>query len=756
MLATDFDDGAGEIGCRLQALNERVELSDTFLAAMFRALTLHSPDYISCLDRERRVLYLSRTLTRDLPSILGRQTESFVTPEHREEAVRCTEAAFVTGEPQRMEINVTLAEGGSHTFEIRTIPFCGPRGEPLALQVTSDLTERRRLMAQLVESEGFRTLIVENLPDYVVLLDRDLRFRWLNRAAPGLTREELVGAKLEDYVSEQHRALVRSSIELAFQTSQPTQYEVEAYGDGVQSAWYVTRVIPVAAPSPPQNVLLITSDVTVRKRAELALRASEERFRALAERSPDVIAIIDRRRVIEYVNRLPNASEEELLGHRLDEFARPDELPRLRAAIESVFTTGNSTELELGSGRRPSIYRVRAARFDWAEGGEHALVVSTDITRKIADELARESRQAQLHQAQRRESVGMLAGGIAHDFNNLLQVIQTNLHFAREVLKPTGLVLDELGEALRATERAAELTTHLLAIGRRQRVNPKNTDLSALIEASLRMLRRVIPESIELTFEPSPVPCTVSADPPQLEQVLLNLCLNARDAMPQGGQLKVTVCVHTSTPATARFSVTDSGTGIARDDLKQIFEPFFTTKGAGSGLGLAVAAGIIAAHGGAISVTSEVGKGSTFCVDLPLVAGVAEAKEPARRSAARGDELILVAEDEPLVRAQAVRILKRAGYSVLEAEDGLKAVQIFETNPRIALVLLDVIMPGLDGWQAFSRIEALREGVKVLFITGYAASALPPDFGSLGKRLLSKPYKPQALLDLVRELLDEA
>jgi CheY-like chemotaxis protein len=151
-----------------------------------------------------------------------------------------------------------------------------------------------------------------------------------------------------------------------------------------------------------------------------------------------------------------------------------------------------------------------------------------------------------------------------------------------------------------------------------------------------------------------------------------------------------------------------------------------------------------------------VGKGSTFCVDLPLVARVAEAKEPARRSAARGDELILVAEDEPLVRAQAVRILKRAGYSVLEAEDGLKAVQIFEANPRIALVLLDVIMPGLDGWQAFSRIEALRAGVKVLFITGYAASALPPDFGSLGKRLLSKPYKAQALLDLVRELLDDA
>ncbi|HET9932906.1 MAG TPA: response regulator, partial [Polyangiaceae bacterium] len=155
-----------------------------------------------------------------------------------------------------------------------------------------------------------------------------------------------------------------------------------------------------------------------------------------------------------------------------------------------------------------------------------------------------------------------------------------------------------------------------------------------------------------------------------------------------------------------------------------------------------------------ISVKSEQGKGSTFCVDLPFIIGAPEEKAAPRRGSARGDELILVAEDEPLVRAQAVRILKRAGYNVLEAEDGLKAVDVFESNPDVALVLLDVIMPGLDGWQAFSRIEAIRKGVKVLFITGYAASALPPDFGRLGKRLLSKPYMPQALLDLVRELLD--
>jgi PAS domain S-box-containing protein len=736
-------------------LDARGELTDSFYAAMFRVIVANSEYYVSCVDSEGRILYLNRTLTRDLPNILGRRTEEFVAEPDREEVRRLTALAFATGEPQRMEMGVTLADGSARAVEIRIIPFRGADEEPLAIQITSDLTERRNLIEKLTHSERFRTLIVENLPDFVVLVDRDLRMRWANRLAPGLSEEQVIGAKVEDWVADGDRPRFNAALKYTFETGEPTQYEVEAYGDGVQLAAYLTRVVPVGTQSPLQNVLLITSDVSVRKRAELALRASEERFRTLAERSPDVIAIVARNRRIEYINRAPQGfTVEETIGRPLDDFARPEELPMLRAAFESVFMTGKSTEVETTSLSSPTTYRVRLARFDWVEGAEHVLAVSTDITQQRADERARASLQAQLHQAQRRESIGMLAGGIAHDFNNLLQVIQTNLHFAREVLKPTGLALDELGEAMRATERAAELTTHLLAIGRRQRVNPQSVDLSRLIEESVRMLRRVIPESIEVTFEGCSPSCTVSADPPQLEQVLLNLCLNARDAMPQGGRLSVRVKVLDSKPPLVRLSVSDTGAGIAEDDLKQIFEPFFTTKGAGSGLGLAVAAGIVAAHGGSVSVTSRVGEGSTFNVDLPLSSAPPADKEATRHVGGRGDELILVAEDEPLVRAQAVRILRRAGYSVIEAEDGLKAVELFEKEPNIALALLDVIMPGLDGWQVFSRLEAMRPVVKVLFITGYAASALPPDFGSRGKRLLSKPYKPQALLEVVRELLD--
>jgi CheY-like chemotaxis protein/two-component sensor histidine kinase len=350
-----------------------------------------------------------------------------------------------------------------------------------------------------------------------------------------------------------------------------------------------------------------------------------------------------------------------------------------------------------------------------------------------------------------------LAGGIAHDFNNLLQVIQTNLQLAAELVEPSGLAVEELSEALRATERAAELTTHLLAIGRRQRVDPRSVDLSQLVERSLRMLRRVIPESIELVFDPAREPCFASVDPPQLEQVLLNLCLNARDAMPNGGKLDVRVQVVVDQGRKlARLVVADTGVGIPEGDLKQVFEPFFTTKRTGSGLGLAVAAGIVAAHGGTIGAESRLGQGASFTVDIPASSTIPEPQGAAPSLEMRGSELVLVAEDDPLVRAQAVRVLQRAGYSVLEAENGLQALEVFGARrAEIALVLLDVIMPGLDGWQVFLRLEALDPAVKVLFITGYAASALPNDFSTRGKRLLSKPYKPRALLELVRSVLDE-
>jgi PAS domain S-box-containing protein len=491
------------------------------------------------------------------------------------------------------------------------------------------------LAEQLEQSIEFRRQVIEHLPDFVSLLDRDYRVLWVNRFGTKIRAEHVIGVKLDAFLSPETLPLAKRCIDAAFEHSTVGQYEAEGVGENTLLAWYQVRVVPVRKEGRIANVLMIASDITERKRAERALRETEE----------------------------------------------------------------------------------------------------------------------QLHRAQRLESLGQLSGGIAHDFNNLLQVIDGNLTFAQERLKKGQSVSEELDQALRATERAAELTSHLLAIGRRKRMDPRRVDLGALVAQSMRMLRRAIPENVRLEYEPPAEPLFAELDAPQFEQVLINLCVNARDAMPQGGALSVQITAADAMQLVVR--VRDTGVGIAPENLQRVFEPFFTTKGAGSGLGLAVAAGIVAAHGGVIIAESDGHSGTTMKVRLPRVDSGSSEAPRTLAPALGGEGLILVAEDEAMVRAQLVRVLAHAGYTVLEADNGARAVELFRANVgKIDAVLLDMIMPELDGWQAFLKIEALQPGIKVLFSTGYAANVLPPDFAARGARLLSKPYKPQILLAQIRELLD--
>jgi two-component system cell cycle sensor histidine kinase/response regulator CckA len=607
---------------------------DAFQLAMFRALTASFDGYVNCIDRERRILFLNRTLTRDLSNILGRRIEEFITEAHRQAAIDCAERAFQTGDAQQIEYTVSLADSRPRHLLTRFAPFAGPRGEALALQFTTDITERRRLAEELEQSMEFRRRVVENLPEIIALMDRQHRFVWINRVPPHVTLEQVIGQQLDDLPHLAGLEVAHAAIESVFDKGVIEYYEIESrHPEG--SRWYGVRVVPIRTERGVENVLLITADLTERKRAEQALREKDE----------------------------------------------------------------------------------------------------------------------QLHRAQRLESVGQLAGGIAHDFNNLLQVIHGNLSFAKEGVRYGEDPSDDLEQAVIATERAGELTQHLLAIGRRSRLAPKPVVLGALIEQSMRMLRRAIPETIKLVFEPPPAAYVVKLDPPQFEQVLINLCVNARDAMPLGGSIRVRIA--SDGGSHVLMSVSDTGTGIAPEHLGRIFEPFFTTKGAGSGLGLAVAAGIVAAHGGEMIAESDGQRGTTIKVRLPLVLEAPEAAAPELDGGHGGGAgVILVAEDEDQVRTQVQRILERAGYTILSAPNGVKAVELFrQHHARIDLVLLDVVMPELDGWQAFLQMNALAPGVQVLFTTGYAASVLPADFASHGARLISKPYKRERLLAEVRDIM---
>jgi PAS domain S-box-containing protein len=612
---------------------------DPFLDAALQNALLHGlltalPSYVACLDRERRLLFVNRTLTRNIADVLGKPIELYVEAAHRQSVIAAIELAFSMGERQVVQYAAATADGKIRQLTAEVHPLSDPSGRSLALLLITDETERRHLPSELPRSEAFERRVIENLPDYVSMLDREHRFIWVNRVAPGLDVEQVLGVTIETFLAPDSIAPTSAAIDAAFTTGLAGQCETEGYRDAHSTRWVLNRAVPLDRGGKVDAVLLITSDISQLKRAEQALREKDK----------------------------------------------------------------------------------------------------------------------QLQHAQHLESIGQLAGGIAHDFNNLLQVIDGNLHFVREGLANGEGINEDLEQALRATRAAAELTSRLLAVGRRKRLAPTRVDLGALTSVNMRMLRAAIPENVNILFEPPAEPCFVQVDAPEFEQVLINLCVNARDAMPHGGNLRI--WIEPDGVDHVALNVTDDGVGIPKEHLARVFEPFFSTKVAGSGLGLAVVAGIIAAHGGTIDAESDGVRGTTMRVRLLRTKGEPQPPRPVNESTLEARATILVAEDEPLVRAQVVRILEGAGHIVLSAENGLRAIELFQAaGGSINLLVLDAIMPHCDGWRAYVEIARVEPGIKALFTTGYAANVLPPDFSARGAQLLSKPFKPADLVAKVNAML---
>ena len=395
-----------------------------------------------------------------------------------------------------------------------------------------------------------------------------------------------------------------------------------------------------------------------------------------------------------------------------------------------------------------------------------------DITeRKLVEESVRK-KDEQLSEARRLEAVGLLAGGIAHEFNNLLQVIGGYTTCAMEDLSPHEQRYEDLQRVRTATDRAATLTRHLLGFSRRRILQPDNVDPNHLVGDLAQMLRPLVGDRISVEVVLRKDIGTVYADPGELQQALLNLCLNAHDAMPSGGTLLLnTDTVVLGEPAWEPgfqiepgryvvFGVTDTGQGISAEVQQHIFEPFFTTKevGKGTGLGLAMVYGMVQQHKGAIHVYSEPGRGTTFKIYLPEGGKNREEEETKEAvPAPRGRETILVAEDEPMARSLAVRILERGGYTVLAASDGEEALRLFrEHKDDISLTLLDAIMPKLTGHEVYRHIKAEYPGARVLFASGYDSETAQSGFILQERlRLMEKPFDADTLLRTVREALDE-
>ena len=532
----------------------------------------------------------------------------------------------------------------------------------------------------------------------------------------------------------------------------------------------------------PLRVIGVSEDITQRKQSIEQLRASEERYRqiaAIVEWSNDAIIGCTLDGTITSWNRgatrLFGYDERDVLLRRLD-LILPDGLRSEASSLLSRVRQGEVVEHYATVRRRKDGTNIEVLlTISPVRDADGRVVGISKIARDLTDqrkaETALRRAEQQLRDAQKMEAVGLLAGGIAHDFNNMLSVIVGYAELVLDGLPPEDPLRSDMVEIRRAGASAVSLTRQLLAFSRRQVLQPRVIDLNQIALGLERMLRRLLPAHVELAFELAPKLGRVSADPGQIEHVIMNLALNARDAILNAGTLTISTSnvsllesdgesLSVAPGPYVVLAVADTGKGIEPALRARIFEPFFTTKekGKGTGLGLSTTMGIVRQSGGAIDLTSEVGRGTTFRIYLPRTERPLQSTNstPPSRGSLVGWETVLLVEDEEQVRSLARTSLRREGYHVLDAEDGEQALQILRQHPGpIHLLLTDVVMPRMGGRELAERALALRADMKVLYMSGYAdEEVLPSGVLEAEAVLVSKPITPSTLSLKVREVLD--
>ena len=532
----------------------------------------------------------------------------------------------------------------------------------------------------------------------------------------------------------------------------------------------------------PAYVNVYALDISDRKRTEAALRTSEAKYRRLYESMRDAcVTVTMDGRIVEC-----NPAYQEMHGYTLDELRAisyhdltPAKWHAAETAMiaEQVLPRGYSDTYEKEHyHRNGSVFPVEVRSLllkDEAGNPRGMWAIVRDISdRKRAEEALRK-KEEEFRQAQKLEAVGALAGGMAHEFNNLLQAIRAFTQFALDGLLPEDPRYQDLQQVLKASERAANLTRQLLGFSRRQQFHSTNVRLNEILVDLEKMLRPLIGEDVELKMDLGESVGVLAVDSTMIQQVVMNLCINARDAMPSGGTLQVkteNVVVNAEDCAShvdsrpgsyVRLTVSDTGEGIPPDVMQRIFEPFFTTKevGKGTGLRLSMVYGVVHQHGGTIRVRSEPGQGAAFEIYLPAAEAASQPAEPEPSGAgATGVETILVAEDDPMVRTAVVRALTEAGYSVLSAGDGDEAVRMFaEHATAIRMVLLDMVMPKMGGRKAHRQIAEINPNTPVVYCSGYDSGLATLEAAEAARLcVLEKPVDRETVLATVRKVLDRS
>ncbi|HEX3853201.1 MAG TPA: PAS domain S-box protein [Polyangiaceae bacterium] len=666
--------------------------------------------------------------------------------------------------------------------------------ETLSQMILVALSRAREQREKAAGRERMRALteMLDEAPAGVMVSDQRGNFYYANKhalAMHGYRAEELAGVTIADLVvpEAQDEAVLRRK----------TILETGACAFNIwhqrkdESRVHIAAHVRISTWQGRPAFLSVLTDLSEREQAADALRQSEERYRLLAENISDVIWVLnlesDR---FEYVSpsvlRLRGYTAEEATGQPLDSALTPESVTHARRRIAQLLeaeSAGREAEAPEGDegvvfyqihkngSHVPTDVRARILR-DPASGKPLLLGVARDITERMKAEKERQDLQQQLYQSQKMEAVGGLAGGVAHDFNNLLSVITSYTDFVLDKLPEDDRRHADLLEVQKASERAIGLVRQLLAFSRKQILEPRVIDLNRVVSDVEKMLRRLLGEDIELEVKLARDLGTVLADAGQVEQVIMNLVVNARDAMPKGGRLTIETANvevdESGAPSPARvkpgryvsFAIADSGSGMDEATLARAFEPFFTTKriGKGTGLGLSTVYGIIKQSDGEVQVKSQPGIGTTFSVYLPRKdAPLAEPPLKARSVAKSGNETVLIVEDEDGIRALTARILRNAGYTVLAAENGGEALALVEKHTgKVDLLLTDVVMPQMSGRQIAERLASIQPGLKVLYMSGYTDEIID-HHGVLdaGMRLIGKPFVAADMTRKVRAVLDE-
>jgi PAS domain S-box-containing protein len=695
---------------------------------------------------------------------------------------------FESGKPVKVTHRHFTLQGKEIVVELTASPIRDRNGNVVRMiEVMRDVTAERRLEEENRQSLDFLASVLEGIGEGVVVMDKDYRIIAANKgylSQVGKTREDILGKHCYE-VSHHFDSHCMDNghgcpVKAVFETGASARAMHTHYDNNNREIYVECHAYPIKDSS--GNVIRAIetlNDVTERVRLEQKLKESEEKYRDLYDNSPDGYYSLAGDGLIVEANR----TFLQMLGYRRDDVIRKlfikdllsdESAQTCHAKFSELKKAGYIRNLDLTMVKKNGTLLPVTMHATAVLDGEGNFVVSRSVVRDITErkgiEEERRNLQEQLFQSQKLEALGTLAGGIAHDFNNLLASILGYASLAKTDLNPDNPVYQHVDIVETASLRASELTQQLLAFAKGGKYDAKPTDVNAIVREVVALLSRLIEKNITIVLSADSNLRHAVCDAGQIQQAILNICLNGRDAMPRGGTLTVRTenvrlemkdvqsLVDVPPGDYVRISISDTGMGMDRETRERLFEPFFTTKEKGTGLGLALAYGTIKKHGGFIRVFSEPDKGSTFEVNLlACMNDEARVKKKDILGLRRGAETILVVDDEPTVRQLARDVLNRYGYRVLTAGGGEEAIDAFrQRSAEIDAVILDMVMPAMEGREVFRSLKEIKPGVKVIVSSGYGHNRDADDLIEQGARsFVQKPFRIAELVNVVGEVIDE-